>query len=52
MATWILFLHLLFPTAPDAGAAHQDDAEAGLRYRGLEQMFARFDAEADQAGDR
>ncbi|MCY0985518.1 hypothetical protein OV203_00145 [Nannocystis sp. ILAH1] len=47
MATWILFLHLLFPTAPAAGAADHDD-EAGLRYRGLEQMFARFDAEAEK----
>ncbi|PCC75502.1 hypothetical protein SAMN02745121_00042 [Nannocystis exedens] len=51
MATWILFLHLLFPTAPEAGATSHDD-EAGLRYRGLEQMFARFDAEAAQADER
>ncbi|WAS99056.1 hypothetical protein [Nannocystis punicea] len=49
MATWILFLHLLFPTAPAAGAAQHDEDEAGLRYRGLEQMFARFDAEAEAA---
>lgn len=47
MATWILFLHLLFPTAPAAGAAHTDSVDAGLRYRGLEAMFARFDAEAE-----
>jgi hypothetical protein len=47
MATWILFLHLLFPTAPAAGAAPTDSADEGMRYRGLEAMFARFDAEAE-----
>lgn len=50
MATWILFLHLLFPSAP-AGAAPSADDEAGPRYRGLEAMFARFDAEAASATD-
>lgn len=47
MATWILFLHLLFPTAPNAAAAQHDD-EAGPRYRGIEKMFARFEREAEQ----
>lgn len=46
MATWILFIHLLFPTAPAAGAP-TEGVDAGLRYRGLEAMFARFEAEAD-----
>lgn len=45
MATWILFFHLLFPTAP-ASAGEADAASEGLRYRGLEAMFARFEAEA------
>lgn len=45
MATWILFIHLLFPSAP-AGAPPSEDDSAGLRYRGIEAMFARFEAEA------
>ncbi len=47
MATWILFIHLLFPTPAAEAAAVTDSADAGLRYRGLEAMFARFEAEAD-----
>mgnify|MGYP003595133695 CR=1 FL=1 len=45
MATWILFFHLLFPSAP-ASAAADDVASDGMRYRGLEAMFARFEAES------
>lgn len=58
MATWIFILHMLVPlsgglqaieatslttAAPIAAAA--PDAEEGLRYRGLERMFAKFEAE-------
>ena len=51
MATWILFFHLLFPTAPTAAAPPAgDEAKGGMRYRGIEAMFARFDAEAAVAG--
>lgn len=52
MATWILFFQLLFPTAPTAVTAEAPTAEAdeGMRYRGIEAMFARFEAEAAEAG--
>jgi len=50
MATWILILHLVFPlssTLPTpVTAAAEPDADI-VRYRGLEQMFARFEAEAE-----
>lgn len=57
MATWIFILHMLVPltgglqaiaadssTPAPVAAAEPDDAE-GLRYRGLERMFAKFEAE-------
>ena len=52
MPTWIFFLHLLFPTVQPA-AIPVDDGEAaeGTRYRGVELLFAKFDAEAALAGD-
>lgn len=52
MPTWIFFLHLLFPTVQPAAVA-VDDGEAadGLRYRGVELLFAKFDAEAALDGD-
>lgn len=52
MPTWIFFLHLLFPTVQPA-AAPVDDGEAvdGFRYRGVELLFAKFDAEAALGGD-
>jgi hypothetical protein len=49
MPTWIFFLQLLFPAATPAPAA--DEAAAGTRYRGVELLFAKFDAEAALAGD-
>lgn len=47
MATWILFFHLLFPSAPATAAVDTEAASEGIRYRGLEAMFARFEAEAE-----
>lgn len=47
MATWILFFHLLFPSAPASAEPADAVGPDGLRYRGLEAMFARFEAEAD-----
>lgn len=52
MATWIFILQLVFPlssTLPTpATPATQPDADAEIvRYRGLEQMFARFESEAE-----
>ncbi len=53
MATWIFILHLVFPlssTLPSsdtaAGLAADPTVEI-VRYRGLEQMFARFESEAE-----
>ncbi len=59
MATWILILHMLFPAGDslqpiqipgmyteDATPTALDGDSDEVRYRGLEQMFARFDAEA------
>ena len=56
MATWIFILHMVFPIHSDllaapsttaTQAAGQADADGVVRYRGLEQMFARFEAEAE-----
>lgn len=55
MATWIFILHMVFPlsstlpTPTDAIVLLEDAAETDedVRYRGLEQMFARFEAEAE-----
>ncbi len=57
MTTWIILFHLIFPlsgtsdpVAPDAVAqavmAAEAEAEA-VRYRGLEQMFAKFASEPE-----
>jgi hypothetical protein len=54
MATWIFILHMVFPlsstlpTPTDAVvilADEADETDEAVRYRGLEQMFARFEAE-------
>jgi hypothetical protein len=56
MATWIFILHMVFPlsstlpTPTDAIVILEDEADEtdeAVRYRGLEQMFARFEAEAE-----
>ena len=54
MSTWIIIFHLIFPlsgtsepvAAEAAAAAETAEAEA-LRYRGLEQLFAKFEAEPE-----
>jgi hypothetical protein len=51
MSTWIIIFHLIFPLSgtsePEAAeAAEAAEAEA-VRYRGLEQMFAKFAAEPE-----
>jgi len=54
MSTWIIIFHLIFPlsgtsepeAADAAEAAEAAEAEA-VRYRGLEQMFAKFAAEPE-----
>ncbi len=51
MATWIFILHLVFPITtdlPNPGASAQTPDDI-VRYRGLEQMFARFEAEDEPA---
>lgn len=45
MTVWIL-LTLLLPNAPTPAPASPDDDEQ-LRYRGIERLLAKFDAEAD-----
>ncbi len=53
MATWIFILHLVFPlssTLPSPVTTAEPEASAAVeivRYRGLEQMFARFESEAE-----
>lgn len=53
MATWIFILHLVFPlsstlpTPVTPAASEPDPAAEIVRYRGLEQMFARFESEAE-----
>lgn len=52
MATWIFILHLVFPLSstlptPSPAASEPDPAAEVVRYRGLEQMFARFESEAE-----
>lgn len=43
----ILFFQLLFPTVPAPAAAPDEAADEGPRYRGIEAMFARFEAEPE-----
>lgn len=52
MATWIFILHLVFPlssTLPSPVTAEPTTSSTVelVRYRGLEQMFARFESEAE-----
>jgi hypothetical protein len=58
MSTWIIIFHLIFPLtgasepvaaeAAAAAATAEAAAEAeAVRYRGLEQMFAKFAAEPE-----
>lgn len=53
MSTWILLFHLIFPLSGTLEAVASDPAETaaaeaeGVRYRGLEQMFAKFSAEPE-----
>jgi len=54
MATWIFILHMVFPIHSDLPASGvvtptADATDEVVRYRGLEQMFARFEAEAEPA---
>ncbi|MEZ4453624.1 MAG: hypothetical protein R3B09_29485 [Nannocystaceae bacterium] len=65
MPSWIFFLHLLFPSVQagpaDLGVAAElddeaevvllDDESEGMRYRGVELLFAKFDAEAALVGE-
>ena len=54
MATWIFILHMVFPlsstlpTPTDAIVILEDETDEAVRYRGLEQMFARFEAESGE----
>lgn len=57
MATWIFILHMLVPLTgglqaieatsltPRPALTADTDTDEGLRYRGLERMFAKFEAE-------
>lgn len=59
MATWIFILHMLVPLSgleaiesaawavPPPVAAEAVETDDGLRYRGLEQMFAKFEEEEE-----
>lgn len=54
MSTWIIIFHLIFPLSGtrEAAAAEATEAAAAaaaeaVRYRGLEQMFAKFAAEPE-----
>lgn len=58
MTTWIILFHLIFPlsgthepVSPDAAtsaaAAAAADEDESVRYRGLEQMFAKFASEPE-----
>lgn len=52
MATWIFILHLVFPLSsnlpsPVSAEPATDPSAEIVRYRGLEQMFARFESEAE-----
>ena len=54
MNLWIALFSFLLPIAPSTPA--QEDAsvesmQAPLRYRGIEQLLAKFDAEADADPD-
>jgi hypothetical protein len=42
----VLFFQLLFPSVP-APAAAPDEAADGMRYRGIEALFAEFESEPE-----
>ena len=49
MVTWILLLHLLMPSIePQTSGVLEAsvDVEMGLRHRGVERLFAKFDRQA------
>ncbi len=49
MLTWVLFLNLLVPSTPltlSATVGATAETESGLRHRGVERLFAKFDREA------
>ncbi len=49
MATWILFVHLLMPSIlPQTSGPSEASAEVemGLRHRGVERLFAKFNRQA------
>ena len=51
MATWIVFISLIAPafhSAPSDGVSAAPAPSATLRYRGIDALFAKFEAEADQ----
>lgn len=52
MSTWIILFHLIFPLSDTREAAAVETTEVaadadGVRYRGLELMFAKFAAEPE-----
>jgi hypothetical protein len=49
MNLWIVLFSFLFPTTPSSPVdeAASVEAHVPLRYRGIEQLLAKFDAEAD-----
>jgi len=46
MTVWI-FLTLLLPNAPTAAVDSVNESIEPLRYRGIERLLAKFEAEAD-----
>ncbi|MFO0637500.1 MAG: hypothetical protein U0168_32145 [Nannocystaceae bacterium] len=55
MYLWIALFSLFLPTQPAMTSVHAAAAEpaieAPLRYRGIERLLAKFDAESDRDAD-
>jgi hypothetical protein len=50
MATWFLLIGFILPTPPGPSAQGALSATEEMRYRGIEQLFAKFEADRQDAG--
>ncbi len=49
MHVWIVLLTLILPTPPAGTVPGMSEDDDPLRYRGIERLLAKFDAEATPA---
>ena len=47
MTVWIVLFTLLLPSVPTMPAPDADEKASSLRYRGIERLLAKFEAESE-----